>query len=44
MRRTGAGIVIEKNVPVTMSDGVMLRLNVFRPLNVVAPVVMSVTP
>jgi predicted acyl esterase len=44
MRRTGAGIVIEKNVPVMMSDGVTLRLNVFRPHDVVAPVVMSVTP
>jgi X-Pro dipeptidyl-peptidase C-terminal non-catalytic domain len=46
MRRTtaGAGIVIEKNVSVTMSDGVTLRLNVFRPRDVVAPVVMSVTP
>jgi hypothetical protein len=46
MRRTtaGAGIVIEKNVSVTMSDGVTLRLNVFRPRDVVVPVVMSVTP
>ena len=32
MRRTGAGIVIDKDVPVMMSDGVILRLNVFRPL------------
>jgi predicted acyl esterase len=44
MRRTtaGAGIVIEKNVSVMMPDGVTLRLNVFRPRDVVAPVVMSV--
>jgi predicted acyl esterase len=44
MRRTRAGMVIEKSVPVAMSDGVTLRLNVFRPRDVVAPVVMSVTP
>jgi uncharacterized protein len=44
MRRTKADVVIEKNVPVIMSDGVILRLNVFRPRDVVAPVVMSVTP
>jgi len=46
MRRitAGPGIVTEKNVPVIMSDGVTLRLNVFRPRDVVAPVVMSVTP
>jgi uncharacterized protein len=37
------GIVIEKNVPVRMSDGVVLRVNVYRP-NHPAPVVMSVTP
>ncbi len=46
MRRSsaGAGTVVEKDIAVTMSDGVVLRLNVFRPRDVVAPVVMSVTP
>lgn len=46
MRRTDgrARVVIEKNVPVMMSDAVTLRLNVFRPRDLVAPVVMSVTP
>jgi uncharacterized protein len=46
MNRTAAraGIVVEKGVEVAMSDGVTLRLNVFRPRDAVAPVVMSVTP
>jgi uncharacterized protein len=37
------GMVIEKSVPVPMSDGVVLRVNVYRP-QYPAPVVMSVTP
>jgi len=36
-------MIIEKNVPVPMSDGVVLRVNIFRPHHV-APVVMSMTP
>jgi len=36
-------MIIEKNIPVPMSDGVVLRVNVFRPDHV-APVVMSMTP
>ncbi|MDT5067728.1 MAG: uncharacterized protein QOK02_3883 [Mycobacterium sp.] len=45
MRKTaGVRMVIEKNVAVTMSDGVTLRLNVFRPGDGAAPVVLSVTP
>jgi uncharacterized protein len=40
---TPAGIIVEKNVAVPMSDGATLRVNVFRPDNV-APVVMSMTP
>ena len=46
MRRTTAeaDIVIAKDIAVPMSDGVILRLNVFRPSDVVAPVLMSVTP
>jgi predicted acyl esterase len=46
MKRTtiGSGFVFEEDVPVTMSDGVTLRLNIFRPPDVAAPVVMSVTP
>jgi uncharacterized protein len=40
---TTAGMIVEKNVAVPMSDGVILRANVFRPDHV-APVVMSMTP
>jgi predicted acyl esterase len=40
---TAAGIIVEKHVVVPMSDGVTLRINVFRPDHV-APVVMSMTP
>jgi predicted acyl esterase len=36
-------IIVEKNVPVTMSDGAVLRVNVYRPPHR-APVVMSMTP
>jgi uncharacterized protein len=45
MRSTAAaaGMIVEKNVAVPMSDGVTLRVNVFRPDHV-APVVMSMTP
>ncbi|MBV8177506.1 MAG: CocE/NonD family hydrolase [Mycobacterium sp.] len=45
MRSTGAaaGIIVEKNVAVPMSDGVTLRVNVFRPDHR-APVVVSMTP
>ena len=38
-----AGIIVAKNVAVPMSDGVTLRVNVFRPDHP-APVVMSMTP
>jgi predicted acyl esterase len=38
-----AGMIVEKNVAVSMPDGVTLRVNVFRPDHV-APVVMSMTP
>jgi len=44
MRSTGpADIIVDKNVAVPMSDGVILRVNVFRPDHP-APVVMSMTP
>jgi uncharacterized protein len=45
MRSTvaAAGMIVEKNVGVPMSDGVALRVNVFRPDHV-APVMMSLTP
>lgn len=36
-------MIIEKDTPVRMRDGVILRVNVFRPEHV-APVVMSMTP
>jgi predicted acyl esterase len=36
-------MIIEKNIPVPMSDGVVLRVNVFRPQDI-APVIMSMTP
>jgi predicted acyl esterase len=38
-----ADMIVEKNVAVPMSDGITLRVNVFRPDHV-APVVMSMTP
>jgi predicted acyl esterase len=45
MRSSGAaaGTIVEKNIAVPMSDGVTLRVNVFRPDHV-APVVMSRFP
>ena len=36
-------MILDKNVPVTMADGVTMRINVFRP-HQVAPVVTSMTP
>jgi predicted acyl esterase len=41
--RAATGMIVEKNAPVLMSDGVTLRVNVFRPDHP-APVVMSMTP
>jgi uncharacterized protein len=38
-----SGMIVNTNVAVPMSDGVILRVNVFRPPHV-APVVMSMTP
>src|ERR1700745_3536251 len=43
MRSTAAGIIVEKNVAGPMSDGVTLRVNVFRPEHA-APVMLSMTP
>src|SRR5947199_7578858 len=37
-------MIVEKNVAVTVSGGITLRLNVFRPSDRSAPVVLSVTP
>jgi uncharacterized protein len=36
-------VIVELDVPVTLSDGVTLRINVFRPQQV-APVILSMTP
>lgn len=36
-------MIVHKNVPVPMSDGVVLRVNIFRP-DEAAPVVLSMTP
>ena len=36
-------MIVERDVPVQMPDGITLRVNVFRP-DAVAPVVMSMTP
>lgn len=36
-------MIVERDVPVQMPDGITLRVNVFRP-DAVAPVLMSITP